>query len=112
MPPAARVDLPAALRDAGLRVTASRLAVLSVVRDGKHVTADQVAVGARQRVGAISTQAVYDVLAALRACPRSRFGGSVEGEGDGPDRHGELASAELVSGEVADSLPGDAPEGA
>jgi Fur family transcriptional regulator, stress-responsive regulator len=65
MSSAARVDLAAALRDAGLRVTASRLAVLSVVTDGKHVTPDQVAVGARDRVGAISTQAVYDVLAAL-----------------------------------------------
>lgn len=60
-----RVDLAAAVRDAGLRVTASRVAVLSEVTEGKHMTADQVAVAVRARVGTISTQAVYDVLGAL-----------------------------------------------
>ena len=59
------VDLPAALRNAGLRVTASRLAVLAAVGDGHHLTADQVASVVRDRVGTISTQAVYDVLGAL-----------------------------------------------
>jgi Fur family ferric uptake transcriptional regulator len=59
------VELTAALRDAGLRVTGPRLAVLSVVMAGKHMTAEQVEFAARERVGAISTQAVYDVLAAL-----------------------------------------------
>jgi Fur family transcriptional regulator, stress-responsive regulator len=58
-------DTAATLRAAGLRVTASRLAVLSELRAGQHLTADQVAVGVRDRVGAISTQAVYDVLGAL-----------------------------------------------
>ena len=60
-----QVALPAALRDAGLRITASRLAVLSAVTEGKHLTADQVAAAVRGRVGTISTQAVYDVLGAL-----------------------------------------------
>jgi Fur family ferric uptake transcriptional regulator len=59
------VELTAALRDAGLRVTGPRLAVLSVVMAGKHMTAEQVESAARERVGAISTQAVYDVLGAL-----------------------------------------------
>ena len=59
------LDLPAALRGAGLRVTASRLAVLSAVAEGGHLTADQVAADVRGRVGTISTQAVYDVLGAL-----------------------------------------------
>jgi Fur family transcriptional regulator, stress-responsive regulator len=59
------LDLSAALRGAGLRVTASRLAVLSVVAEGGHLTADQVAADVRGRVGTISTQAVYDVLGAL-----------------------------------------------
>jgi Fur family ferric uptake transcriptional regulator len=58
-------ELTAALRDAGLRVTGPRLAVLSVVMAGKHMTAEQVEVGARERAGTISTQAVYDVLGAL-----------------------------------------------
>jgi Fur family ferric uptake transcriptional regulator len=60
-----RADLPAALRGAGLRVTASRLAVLSAVGEGHHLTADQIASVVRGRVGTISTQAVYDVLHAL-----------------------------------------------
>ena len=59
------VDLAAALRDVGLRVTASRMAVLSEMTEGKHLTADQVAFAVRGRVGTISTQAVYDVLGAL-----------------------------------------------
>ena len=60
-----REQLAAALRDGGLRVTSPRLAVLSVVAEGKHLTADQVAQKARERIGAISTQAVYDILGAL-----------------------------------------------
>ena len=60
-----RVDLAAAVRSAGLRVTAPRVAVLSEVTEGKHVTADQVAQAVRDRDGTISTQAVYDVLGAL-----------------------------------------------
>jgi Fur family ferric uptake transcriptional regulator len=39
--------------------------VLSEVTERKHVTADQVALGVRDRIGTISTQAVYDVLGAL-----------------------------------------------
>ena len=65
MIPTSRVDPAAALRNAGLRVTASRVAVLSEVTGGKHLTADQVALAVRERIGTISTQAVYDVLGAL-----------------------------------------------
>ena len=60
-----RDELAGALRHGGLRVTAPRLAVLSVVTEGKHMTAEQVAMAARARVGTISTQAVYDVLGVL-----------------------------------------------
>jgi Fur family transcriptional regulator, stress-responsive regulator len=63
--PTSRVDPAASLRNAGLRVTASRVAVLSEVTDGKHLTADEVALAVRGRIGTISTQAVYDVLGAL-----------------------------------------------
>jgi Fur family ferric uptake transcriptional regulator len=63
--PTSRVDLTAALSGAGLRVTASRVAVLSEVTEGKHLTADQIALAVRDRIGTISTQAVYDVLGAL-----------------------------------------------
>ncbi|MQA16983.1 MAG: transcriptional repressor [Pseudonocardiaceae bacterium] len=52
------------LRDAGLRVTAPRVAVLHWLAEHPHSTADQVGNGVRQRIGSVSTQAVYDVLAA------------------------------------------------
>jgi Fur family transcriptional regulator, stress-responsive regulator len=54
-----------ALREAGLRVTAPRVAVLSELTAGSHLTADQIALAVRTRLGSVSTQAVYDVLAAL-----------------------------------------------
>ena len=65
MSPEGWSDIATALREASLRVTAPRVAVLSELRVGQHLTADQVAAGVRGRVGPISTQAVYDVLAAL-----------------------------------------------
>jgi Fe2+ or Zn2+ uptake regulation protein len=53
------------LRATGLRVTAPRLAVLATVREGGHLAVEEIALVARRRLGAISTQAVYDVLHAL-----------------------------------------------
>jgi Fur family transcriptional regulator, stress-responsive regulator len=55
-------DDVALLRDAGLRVTAPRLAVLSCVRELDHPDVNDVVRAARLRLGAVSTQAVYDVL--------------------------------------------------
>ena len=52
------------LRAAGLRVTAPRQAVLGVLAEYPHSTADVVATAVRARLGSVSTQAVYDVLAA------------------------------------------------
>ncbi len=55
----------ARLRDAGLRVTAPRLAVLAAVREGDHLDVEEIAVAARRRLGSVSTQAVYMVLGVL-----------------------------------------------
>ena len=55
----------ALLRRHGLHVTAQRLAVLRAVSDGPHTTADDIYRAVRERIGAISRQAVYDALAAL-----------------------------------------------
>jgi Fur family transcriptional regulator, stress-responsive regulator len=52
------------LREVGLRVTAPRRAVLEVLAANPHSTADAVARLARVKLGGVSTQAVYDVLAA------------------------------------------------
>ncbi len=60
-----RADFAGAIRTAGLRVTTPRVAVLSEVTEGEHMTADDVAHAVRDRVGTVSTQAVYDVLGAL-----------------------------------------------
>jgi len=59
-------DLIRQLRERGLRVTAPRLAVLRAVGElGDHPVVDAIAERARERVGTISTQAVYDSLQAL-----------------------------------------------
>lgn len=49
----------------GLRVTAPRVAVLDAIGEGDHLDADTVARRVRDRLGAVSTQAVYDVLRVL-----------------------------------------------
>jgi Fe2+ or Zn2+ uptake regulation protein len=59
------LDDTVALRSAGLRVTAARLAVLDAARRGDHRTVEEIAAAVRRRIGSVSTQAVYDVLAAL-----------------------------------------------
>jgi len=58
-------DPAAFLRQRGYRVTGQRLAVLRAVTREPHVTADAVAETVRTEMGAISLQAVYDVLGVL-----------------------------------------------
>ncbi|SNS39755.1 Fur family transcriptional regulator, ferric uptake regulator [Micrococcales bacterium KH10] len=53
------------LRQAGLRVTQPRLAVLGALEESPHATADEVAHSCRNALGSISVQTVYDALAAL-----------------------------------------------
>ena len=70
------------LRQAGLRVTAPRLAVLAEVEAAPHSDADTIRNGVSDRLGAVSTQAVYDVLRALTApawsaAPTRRLAGPV-----------------------------------
>jgi Fur family transcriptional regulator, stress-responsive regulator len=53
------------LRAAGLRVTSARLAILAAVRSGAHPGTDEITRVARERVGHLSLQAVYEALNAL-----------------------------------------------
>jgi Fur family transcriptional regulator, stress-responsive regulator len=53
------------LRAAGLRVTSARLAILAAVRSGAHPGTDEITRTARERVGHLSLQAVYEALNAL-----------------------------------------------
>ncbi|MEV4456713.1 Fur family transcriptional regulator [Microbispora sp. NPDC049633] len=54
------------LRQAGLRVTAARLAIMQTVSDGDHLDVDAIHRGVCARVGQVSLQAVYDSLNALQ----------------------------------------------
>jgi Fur family transcriptional regulator, stress-responsive regulator len=58
-------DLERLLRDASLRVTRPRTAVLAAVRSHPHADTDTIISAARRELPAVSHQAVYDVLRAL-----------------------------------------------
>ena len=61
-----RLDSATALRRVGLRVTASRLAVLAALAGGPpHVSADGLVSAVRERLGDGSAQTVYNVLRTL-----------------------------------------------
>jgi Fe2+ or Zn2+ uptake regulation protein len=58
-------DHAEALRGQGVQVTAQRIAVLRAVAAHPHATAEEVAQVARNEIGAISRQSVYDALGTL-----------------------------------------------
>ncbi|WP_022922045.1 Fur family transcriptional regulator [Ornithinimicrobium pekingense] len=58
-------DLTSVLRGASLRVTRPRLAVLAAVHDHPHADTDALIRLVRADLGAVSHQAVYDVLRVL-----------------------------------------------
>ena len=60
-----RVELEGTLRAAGLRVTRPRVAALAAVRDHPHADTYSIVHVVRGELGAVSQQAVYDVLQAL-----------------------------------------------
>ena len=62
---AVKTDPAQQLRDAALRVTRPRVAVLEAVADHPHADTDALTRIVRDRVGDVSHQAIYDVLRAL-----------------------------------------------
>ena len=58
-------ELERLLRDAALRVTRPRVAVLAAVHERPHADTDSIIAAVREDVGEVSHQAVYDVLRAL-----------------------------------------------
>jgi Fe2+ or Zn2+ uptake regulation protein len=60
-------DFDRMLRGAALRVTGPRVAVLAAVHKHPHADTDSIIAVARQDIGVVSGQAVYDVLHALTA---------------------------------------------
>ena len=62
-----RLEVEHLLRGADLRVTRPRVAVLTAVYGHPHADTDQIIGVAREDLGEVSHQAVYDVLRALTA---------------------------------------------
>jgi Fe2+ or Zn2+ uptake regulation protein len=60
-------DQETRLRQASLRVTRPRVAVLGAVHDHPHSDTEAIIEVVRERMGPVSHQAVYDVLRALTA---------------------------------------------
>ena len=119
--PSSADELPSvdALRRAGLRVTAVRVALLETVRDGDHLGVEGVASGVRARVGHVSLQAVYEALHALTSAGLVRriepAGGPPRYEGRVGDNHhhlvcrscGVVADVDCAVGEAPCLVPSD-----
>jgi Fur family ferric uptake transcriptional regulator len=100
------------LRDAGLRVTQQRVAVLAAVRRLPHADTDSLISAVRTEAGDISHQAVYDVLRALTEAGLVRkiqpLGHVARYEGRVDDNHhhvvcrgcGAIADVDCAVGEV------------
>ncbi|RNL82668.1 Fur family transcriptional regulator [Halostreptopolyspora alba] len=58
-------DFEHMLREVALRVTSPRVAVLSAVHENPHADTESIISVVRDKLGAVSHQAVYDVLKAL-----------------------------------------------
>lgn len=101
------------LTAAGLRVTAPRIAVLHALPTGAHLDADAVARLVRERLGSVSTQAVYDVLRALTGASLLRriepAGSPALYENRVADNHHHLVCRECHTVVDVDYVVGSAP---
>ncbi|PZG46873.1 transcriptional repressor [Spongiactinospora gelatinilytica] len=101
------------LRDAGLRVTAARLAIMQTVRDGDHLDVDAIHQRVHERVGRVSLQAVYDSLAALHSAGLVRkiepMGSPARYEGRVGDNHHHLVCRRCGAMTDVDCVAGQAP---
>jgi Fur family transcriptional regulator, stress-responsive regulator len=111
--PAALPSAADALRAAGLRVTAARVALIDTVREGDHLDAEAIAAGVRERVGHVSLQAVYDALHAVTAAGVVRriepAGSPVRFEGRVGDNHHHVACRSCGVVADVDCATGEAP---
>ena len=101
------------LRDAGLRVTAARVALLETVRTSDHPGVEEIASGVRARVGHVSLQAVYDALHALTAAGLVRriepADSPARFEGRVGDNHHHVVCRSCGTVEDVDCAVGEAP---
>ncbi|GAB2652443.1 fur family transcriptional regulator FurA3 [Saccharopolyspora gloriosae] len=107
------VALRSRLRDAGLRVTKPRVAVLRWLAGHPHSTADQAVSAVRPELGGVSTQAVYDVLRACTAAGLLRriepAGHPARFEARTADNHHHLVCRRCGRTEDVDCVHGAAP---
>src|SRR4051812_11439639 len=101
------------LRERGLKVTASRLAVLRAVEElGGHPDAAAIAGNARDRLGSVSTQAIYDGLHTLEGAGLLRriapAGGPARYETRVGDNHHHLVCRTCGAAEDVDCVVGQA----
>ena len=105
--------IAAELREAGLRVTAARVALLKTVREGDHLDVEAIAAGVRDRVGYVSLQAVYDALHALTAAGLIRriepAGSPARFEGRIGDNHHHIVCRSCGVVADVDCAVGEAP---
>ncbi|MFY1634339.1 Fur family transcriptional regulator [Solwaraspora sp. WMMB335] len=101
------------LRSRGLRVTRPRLAVLDVLSHGGHRGVDEIAREVRDRIGSVSTQAVYDVLNALTLAGLARriepAGGAARYEARTGDNHHHVVCRDCGQVDDVDCTVGAAP---
>ena len=102
------------IRDAGLRCTAQRIAVLDVLRsERRHRAADEVSTEVRDRLGAVSRQGVYDALGALVQAGLARqiepAGSPTLYEARSGDNHHHLVCRRCGTVVDVDCVVGEAP---
>ncbi len=106
-------ELERTLRAAALRVTRPRLAVLSAVHDHPHSDTEVITGLARRHLGAVSHQAVYDVLRALAAAGLVRriepAGSVARYEARVGDNHHHVVCRSCGAVADVDCAVGDAP---
>ena len=107
-------ETAARLRAAGLRPTAPRVAVLSVLEaERQHLTADEVVRAARRRLGALSVQGAYDVLTALAAAGLLRriepAGSAARYEARVADNHHHIVCRSCGAMQDVDCAVGESP---
>ena len=108
-----RVELEGTLRAAGLRVTRPRVAVLAAVRGRPHADTFSIVHLVRGELGAVSQQAVYDVLQALTDAGLLRriqpLGSVARYESRVGDNHHHIVCRSCGSIADADCAVGDTP---
>ena len=101
------------LRAAGLRATAARIAVLDVLQQDGHPSVEEVGVAVRERLGSVSTQAIYDVLRALVDAGLAKHvepaGSPARFEGRAGDNHHHVVCRGCGAMADVDCAVGEAP---